>query len=109
MTWQLIIQPQAYVDLQEIYDYVAGYSSAAADKMIQQIMKAIDDLDTMPQIHSRCHLEPWSRQNVRQTHVRNYTIFFWPDKSNHQVKILRVVSSYRDLHRVITQTPAITS
>jgi len=63
-----VLHPQAYADLDEIWEYIAGDSLDAADRIREEIYEAIQSLVPFPYIgHSRPDLtsKPLRFQTVR--------------------------------------------
>ena len=70
--------PEAAVDLDEIWDFIAEDSLDAADKVIADILASIDTLVPFPhQGHKRPDL---TSRPLRFTVVREYLIAYAPDE-----------------------------
>ena len=71
-------QPEARIDLDEIWDYIAAGSIDAADHTIYQILRRIRNLALFPhQEHRRTNL---TNRPLRFIHVRDYLIAYAPDE-----------------------------
>jgi len=71
--------PQARLDLDEIWEYIAVDSLDAADRTIAEILTALDALVPLPhQGHRRPDL---TSRPVRFVHVREYLIAYAPDET----------------------------
>jgi toxin ParE1/3/4 len=81
--------------LEEIWCYIVRDSPRAADRLIQKINNAIDDLADMPAMRRlRERYGPGLRSF---TVARNYRIFYQPIEGG--VEVTRVIHGARDLDR----------
>ena len=70
--------PEAVVDLDEIWYFIAGDNPTAADKLIAEILAAVDKLVSFPkQGHKRPDL---TSRRLRFALVREYLIAYAPDE-----------------------------
>jgi len=73
-----VFHPQAYADLDEIWEYIAADSLDAADRVREEIYEAIQSLVPFPYIgHSRPDL---TSKPLRFQTVRDYVIAYAPDE-----------------------------
>lgn len=73
-----VLHPEAIVDLEEIWDFIAADNVDAADRVLQEIYHAIRILVPTPQMgHSRRDL---SSRPVRFHPVRDFLIAYAPDE-----------------------------
>jgi len=73
-----VLHPQAYSDLEEIWEYIAADSLDAAHRVREEIYDAIQPLAAFPYIgHSRPDL---TARLVRFQPVRDYVIAYAPDE-----------------------------
>jgi plasmid stabilization system protein ParE len=73
-----VLHPQAYTDLEEIWEYIAADSLDAADRVREEIYEAIQSLVPFPYIgHSRPDL---TARPLRFQSVRDYVIAYAPDE-----------------------------
>jgi toxin ParE1/3/4 len=73
-----VLHPQAYTDLEEIWEYIAADSLDAADQVREEIYEAIQSLVPFPYIgHSRPDL---TARPLRFQSVRDYVIAYAPDE-----------------------------
>jgi len=73
-----VLHPQAYTDLEEIWEYIAADSLEAADRVREEIYDAIQSLVPFPHIgHSRPDL---TSRPLRFQSVRDYVIAYAPDE-----------------------------
>ena len=75
---EFVLHPQAYTDLDEIWEYIAADSLDAADRIREEIYEAIQSLVPFPYIgHSRPDL---TSKPLRFQSVREYLIVYAPDE-----------------------------
>jgi len=75
---EFVLHPQAYTDLDEIWEYIAADSLDAADRIREEIYEAIQSLVPFPYIgHSRPDL---TSKPLRFQSVREYVIVYAPDE-----------------------------
>jgi toxin ParE1/3/4 len=73
-----VLHPQAYTDLEEIWEYIAADSLDAADDVREEIYQAIQSLVPFPYIgHNRPDL---TARPLRFQSVRDYVIAYAPDE-----------------------------
>src|SRR5271156_2745168 len=73
-----VLHPQAYTDLEEIWEYIAADNLDAADRVREEIHEAIQSLVPFPHIgHSRPDL---TARPLRFQSVRDYVIAYVPDE-----------------------------
>ena len=73
-----VLHPDAYTDLDEIWQYIAADSLNAADRIRQEIYEAIHSLVTFPYVgHSRPDL---TARPLRFQSLRDYVIAYAPDR-----------------------------
>jgi toxin ParE1/3/4 len=74
-----VLHPDAYTDLEEIWEYIAADNLDAADRVLEEIYKTIYALVAFPhQGHSRTDLT--SRPMLFQS-FRDYVIAYAPDEN----------------------------
>ena len=70
--------PEASADLDEIWEFIASYNLDAADRVIEEILAAIDVLVPFPQQgHRRPDL---TSGPLRFTNTREYLVAYAPDE-----------------------------
>jgi plasmid stabilization system protein ParE len=70
--------PEAALDLDEIWEFIAGDNLDAADRAIANILSALDKLAPFPnQVHQRTDL---TSRPLRFAVVRDYLIAYAPDE-----------------------------
>ena len=89
------ITPSAGRDLLEIWDYIAIDSIEAADRVIANIRSEFQKLAHMPGMG---HTRPELAEIYRVWAIYSYLIVYRPETQ--PIQIIRVVSGYRNLHRL---------
>jgi antitoxin ParD1/3/4 len=75
---EFVLHPQAYKDLEEIWEYIAADSLDAADRIREEIYDAIQSLVPFPHVgHNRPDL---TSRPLRFQVVRDYVIAYAPDE-----------------------------
>ncbi len=94
---EFVLSPVANRDLDEIWEYIAEDSIAAADRWLAKLEKAINMLAEMPGIgHTRTDL---TDKPVLFYPVGRYLIIY---RANRQpIEVVRVLSAYRDVSRLL--------
>src|SRR5579863_5515097 len=73
-----VLHPQAYADLEEIWEYIAADNLDAAERVREEIYEALQSLVPFPYIgHSRPDL---TSKPLRFQPVRDYVIVYAPDE-----------------------------
>jgi plasmid stabilization system protein ParE len=86
------LHPEAFEDLDEIWEFIAENNLGAADKMIEHIYDAIHSLIKMPrQGHRRSDL---TSRPLRFWPVRDYLIAYAPDE--HPLVVIAVIHGRRN-------------
>jgi plasmid stabilization system protein ParE len=76
---EFVLHPQAWRDLEEIWEYIAVNSPDAADRVREEIYDAIQSLIPFPHVgHSRPDL---TARPLRFQVVRDYAIAYAPDET----------------------------
>jgi len=93
---RILIQPQARVDLLEIWHYVAPNSITTANKVIEKLKEGIDGLAEMPgKGHRRVDVRS---PRYRFWSVYSYMIAYYFDEET--ISIVRVVHGSRNFRRL---------
>lgn len=75
---KFVLHPEAYADLNEIWEYIAADNLDAADRVLGEIHQSINSLVRLPhQGHSRPDL---TSRPLRFQIVRDYVIAYVPDE-----------------------------
>jgi plasmid stabilization system protein ParE len=72
-----VLHPDAFLDIDEIREYLAARSPDSADRVVTEIFTAIRNLVPFP--HRGFHLPHLSSHSVRFALVREYLIAYVPD------------------------------
>ncbi len=97
MTRTYILTSQAQLDLQEIWRYIALDNSIAADRVEIELYAEFERLAHNSNIgHKR---EDITKKPVRFWSLYSYQIIY--DLTEESVRILRILSGYRDLANMI--------
>lgn len=105
MKYEVVLSQRAFIDLDEIFTYIAYHLQSAenAAAQISRIEAEIASLGQMPERYRRYHLEPWRSRGVRIMSVDHYCILYIPDNDRKTVTIIRVMYSGRDMDAILTQ------
>jgi toxin ParE1/3/4 len=101
MTWSIVYENNAKIELNDIYDYIA-YTlrvPVTAEKQIDRIITAIISLSDFP---LKCRLysdEPWRSKGLRVLDVDNYSVFYVPDETTNVITVYHIIYSRRDFGR----------
>jgi toxin ParE1/3/4 len=75
---RFVLHPEAYADLDEIWEYIAADNQNAADRLLEEIHDTIQSLATFPyQGHNRPDL---TSRPLRFHSLRDYVIAYVPDE-----------------------------
>jgi toxin ParE1/3/4 len=94
-----IISPLASRDLDNIFDYFAEFSIDAGERFVEDFNKKCRNLVAFPNI-GRAYTE--IEYSLRGVPLSDYIIFYRAMDSS--VEIVRVVSGYRDLDSLFTES-----
>lgn len=96
---RFVLTPSARQDLDEIEEYITQDSPNAARRVMLELQAAMQRLAEFPNLgHRRADVED---PRYRFWVVYSYLIVYIPDTS--PLRIIRVVSGYRDLPVVLTK------
>jgi plasmid stabilization system protein ParE len=84
--------PEARLDLDEIWEFIGAYSVDTADRIIAEILDALDVLVTFP--HRGHRRQDLTSRPLRFIQVRDYLISYAPDES--PLWIVAVLHGRRD-------------
>ena len=87
-------------DLDEMWDYVAQESVAAASRLIDTIVEACDRLASQPEMG---RLRPELAPNLRSFPVGSYVIFYRPTLDG--IEVARVLHGARDIDALFRTQP----
>jgi toxin ParE1/3/4 len=83
--------PEAEIDLNEIWDYIADDGLAAADRVVADVHSALERLAPFPQ--SGHHRTDLTNRPLRFIRVRDYLIAYAPDEK--PLWVIAVMHGYR--------------
>ena len=97
--YHVLISPQAYRDLDELYDYIKNtlFAEKAAENLVDRIEKAIISLETMPYRGAERMVGRFAYQGYRQLFVNNFTIIYRIEESASAVIIITIRYSRRNI------------
>jgi plasmid stabilization system protein ParE len=89
---KFVLHPEAFSDLDEIWEYIAADSLDAADRVLEEIHKAIGAIVRFPhQGHSRPDL---TSRPLRFHVVRDYVLAYAPDEE--PLAVLAILHGHRN-------------
>jgi len=94
----VVLTDPAIRDLREAATYMAGVlkNPAAAERLLEDVEKAVSALAGSPRRHSKVN-DPWlSGLGVRFFSVRNHLVFYVIRETKRQVVVLRFLYGRRD-------------
>ena len=96
--YQVRITPQAFRDIDMIYDYIARYllEPGTANKLVDEIEAGIFSLEEMPNRGAPRRIGNYANKGYRQLFIKNYTIVYRIDETEKQVIIVTVKYSGSD-------------
>ncbi len=96
--YTVYISPQAYRDIDLIYEYIREEFSSenTAINMIDLIEQAIISLEEIPQRGAERKVGQYAYQGYRQLFVKNYTIIYRIDEDTKAVAVITVRYSHSD-------------
>ncbi|MBK5073711.1 type II toxin-antitoxin system RelE/ParE family toxin [Budviciaceae bacterium CWB-B4] len=100
--YKVVLTPHAEADLEAIYDYIAEYDSTGkADYVLDQLLKAADDLTTFPEKGNiPRELQNLGIREFRQTFFKPYRIIY--QVIGKQVVIFVISDGRRDMQTLLT-------
>lgn len=96
--YTVYISPQAYRDIDLIYDYIREEFSAknTAFNMVELFEEAMISLEELPQRGAERKVGQYSYQGYRQIFVKNYTIVYRIDEDKKSVIVITVRYSHSE-------------
>jgi plasmid stabilization system protein ParE len=73
-----VLHPDAYADLDEIWEYIAAENRQAADRLLEEIYQAVRSLIPLP--HQGHHRTDLTSRPLRFHPVRDFLIVYAPDE-----------------------------
>jgi len=101
--FQVKITPAAAHDLDEIYYYIANNLVApqAADKLLDDIEKAILSLRNFPYRNQYSHNEVLRHKGYRKLVVHKYLVLYSVDEKNKTVIVMRALYGAMDYEKYV--------
>lgn len=95
--------PLSYEDLDEIDTYITETlcNEAAAERLLAEMEKSINQLRQFPQIGSRVEDAYLAAKGYRKLVVENYLIFHLINEDAKEVIIMRVLYGAREYHKLL--------
>ncbi len=93
---QFVLHPEAYTDIDEIWEYIASDNPDAADRVLQEIYGAVDSLVAFLRRGHR-RPDPTTRP-LRFQVVRNYLIAYAPGEK--PLVVIAVIHGRRNPHMI---------
>lgn len=96
--YRLKITPQAFRDIDMIYDYIARHllEPGTANNLVDEIEAGIFSLEEMPNRGAPRRIGNYANKGYRQLFIKNYTIVYRVDETEKQVIIVTVKYSGSD-------------
>lgn len=96
--YQVKITPQAFRDIDMIYDYIARHllEPGTANNLADEIEAGIFSLEEMPNRGAPRRIGNYANKGYRQLFIKNYTIVYRVDETEKQVIIVTVKYSGSD-------------
>lgn len=96
--YQVKITPQAFRDIDMIYDYIARHllEPGTANNLVDEIEAGIFSLEEMPNRGAPRRIGNYANKGYRQLFIKNYTIVYRVDDTEKQVIIVTVKYSGSD-------------
>lgn len=96
--YQVKITPQAFRDIDMIYDYIARHllEPGTANNLVDEIEAGIFSLEEMPNQGAPRRIGNYANKGYRQLFIKNYTIVYRVDETEKQVIIVTVKYSGSD-------------
>ena len=90
--YQVKITPQAFRDIDMIYDYIARHllEPGTANNLVDEIEAGIFSLEEMPNRGAPRRIGTYASKGYRQLFIKNYTIVYRVDETEKQVIIVTV-------------------
>ena len=96
--YKVKITPQASAQMLEIFSYISDNlkESVVAERLLDDLQKAILSLDETPKRVVLVDEEPWKSHGIHKMMVKNFIVYFWINEELKEVHITAVVYGRRD-------------
>jgi len=95
------LMPLAEGDLDDIYDYLCGFSLEIGEKYFNLLLDELFELETNADTYLYCRDERLRQEKVKWKLVNNYMIFFTIHDEENIVLIRRILYSRRNYNDMI--------
>ena len=108
-SYEVLMTPDAILDLTELRDYISGVLLApdTAREYIQHLREEVGTLERMPRRYALVVDEPWRSRGVRKMNVKNFAVYYRIDEISMRVYVLNVIYNRRDQLRAMAEADAI--
>ena len=103
-SYEIIMTPDATIDLIELRDYIADvlFAPDTALNYIRAIRAEIGKLEELPGRIKAIDEEPWHTRGIRRIIAKNFFVYFRIDEQTKRVYILNIIYGKRDQLRALT-------
>ena len=95
------LMPLAENDLDDIYDYLCGFSHDIGEKYFNLVLDELFELETNADTYLYCRDKRLKEENVKWKLVNNYMIFFTIHDKENIVLVRRILYSRRKYNEII--------
>lgn len=94
---------RAESDLDEIVSYIAVEleNPQAASNFVNKLQANIEEARVFPESGSLVHNEFLQVENIRKKLIRNYIMYYLPNRKEKMIYILRIVYSKRNMDEIL--------
>ena len=94
---------RAESDLDEIVSYIAVEleNPQAASNFVNKLQATIEEARVFPESGSLVHNEFLQVENIRKKLIRNYIMYYLPNRKEKMIYILRIVYSKRNMDEIL--------
>lgn len=103
--YQISYTPESYIDLRDIYSYIAFtlQEKRIASNQLKRIRKEISSLRTFPERYSAVDWEPWASMGMRKLSVGHYVVYYQVDLIKKTVTVIRIFYGGRDVEHIVSE------
>ena len=97
--------PEARDDLDEIYSYIAFslQERQVAKNLTERIRKEIRAIPPFIESYPIVDFEPWKNMGIRRMTVKNFNVYYYADKDERIVTVLRIFYGGRDVEHIAAE------
>ena len=102
MKYNINITREAFNDLDDIFIYISTVlqSPDTAKQIVDEINVGLMSLSKFPERYPTVEAEPWKSKNIRKMPIKNYMIFYYVEKSEALVEIIRIFYARRNIKSI---------